>query len=185
MPNMAPAQPAAPKKGGAGKTVAIVVVLLVIIGLVAYFLMSSGGGKPGPMGGNQPQAGDQPGQPAGDGTGPDGQPARPPAPDEIFSYVGTVKSVGNGQITVTVKPETNYVDQETTLTVRADASTQVIRRTIPKVLPEDGNLEGLFKQENISLSDVKAGDEVTVVSSANIKGKTDFTASRIEVLNVK
>ena len=29
------------------------------------------------------------------------------------------------------------------------------------------------------------GDQVTVVSATNIKGKTDFTASRIEVLNVK
>ncbi|HBT92652.1 MAG: hypothetical protein UV57_C0009G0018 [Parcubacteria group bacterium GW2011_GWD2_43_10] len=163
---------ASPKKG-APMGLIIAVVVVVILAAVAYFMFS---------GGLKPKPGGQPTSPSGQTSQTEQAPV--PTPNEVYSYVGEVKSVGNGQITVFAKKEMNLLAADATLTVKADANTQVIKRTIPRVLPEEGGA-GLFKQENISVSDIAVGDQVTVVASTNLRGVTTFTASRIEVLNVQ
>lgn len=166
-------QGTSPKPSGAPMGIIIAVILVVVLAVAAYFIFGMGGKK---------KAGPQTGTPSSQ-TEQTGQP-NVPTPSEVYSYVGQVQSVGNGQITVLAKKEMNLLAADTTLTIKADANTQVIKRTIPRVLPESGGAD-LFKQENVSLSDIKTGDQVTVVASTNVKSQTSFTASRIEVLNVQ
>lgn len=157
--------------------IAVVVIALIVVALVINYLPKKGGEQPNGM----PPA-EQPANQQTDQTGQ--QPQTPPAPAEIFSYVGEVVSVSNGEMKVLAKPVVNYLTEDTTLTVQTDANTQVVKRTIPKVLPKEGGAN-LFKTENIQLSDLAKGDQVTVVSATNIKDKTTFVASRVEVLQVK
>ena len=171
MPDQMPTLAGGASSGTTKKTI-IVVVVVVVLAIAAYIYFSPGGSDVGPGG-----------QPA-DTTGEAQAPTPSPTPNEVYSYVGEVTAVGNGQITVLAKKELNLLEADATLTVKADANTQVIRRTIPRVLPEEGG-EGLFKQDNISLSDISVGDQVTVVSATNVRGQTEFTASRVEALNVQ
>lgn len=169
-----PTSTGTPAKMGGTKGLIMIVVVVVILAAAAYLIFGSGGYKPGSTA--------KPNSPA---AGQNEQTATPSAvPNEVYSYVGTVEKVSNGQITVMAKKDLNLLDADATLTVKADANTQVIKRTIPKVLPAEGGA-GLFKQEDITVSDISVGDQVTVVSSTNVRGKTEFTASRIEVLNVQ
>jgi len=171
MPDQMPNLAGGASSGTTKKTI-IVVVVVVVLAIAAYIYFSPGGSDVGPGG--------QPASPTGEAQAP----TPSPTPNEVYSYVGEVTAVGNGQITVLAKKELNLLEADATLTVKADANTQVIRRTIPRVLPEEGG-EGLFKQDNISLSDISVGDQVTVVSATNIRGQTEFTASRVEALNVQ
>ncbi len=162
-----------PKKSGS-KGLIIALVIIVVLAAAAYLVFGLGGSKVKPEGTNTNTPGNQ--------TGTTGNPAEPA---EIFSYVGTVEKVENGQIIVLAQKDKNLLAADASLTVKADANTRVIKRTIPKVLPKEGSTAGLFKQEEIALSDIAVGNQVTVVSATNIKGVTSFTASRIEVLNVQ
>ncbi len=157
--------------------IAVVVIALIAIVLISYYMPTQTGQPTG----NQPKT-DQPTNTTTDQTG--NQPQVPQAPAEIFSYVGEVVSIGNGELKVLAKPVVNYLTTDTTLTVQTDANTQVVKRTIPKVLPKEGG-SNLFKTENVKLTDLAKGDQVTVVSATNIKDKTTFVASRIEVLQIK
>jgi len=162
----------APKRNTTMIMVVVVVVAIILLALGYY--LTSNHGQPQPTG-KQPTT-NQPSEQTGN---------QPAVPNEVYSYVGEVTNVGNGDITVLAKPTVNYLTKETTLTVKITDQTQIVRRTIPKTLPKNGDTANLFKQETIKASDLAKGDQVTVVSADNIKDKTDFTASRIEVLNIK
>lgn len=166
------------EKKNAVRGVVVAVIVIIILALAAWLIFGSSGTSD--QTGNQPSGlTNQTNQSATE------QPTTAPVPNEVFSYVGEVTAVGNGQITVLAKKENNLLEEDTTLTIKADANTQVIKRNIPKILPESGSGSGLFSQENIALSDIKVGDQVTVVSPTNVRGVTSFTASRIEVLDIK
>lgn len=172
MSSMPPSAGQPAKKSGAMGLI-IVVVVVVVLAAAAYFIFGSSSFKPGAKPGANVPAANQ------------NETAKPSqVPNEVYSYVGTVEKVSNGQITVMAKKDLNLLDADATLTVKADANTQVIKRTIPRVLPAEGGA-GLFKQEDVTISDIAVGDQVTVVSATNVRGITDFTASRIEVLNVQ
>lgn len=176
LPNSAPSEPS--QNGAKGLVIAIIVI--VALAVAAYFIFSSGSSSNKVRPGSSTVGPTAPTNQTGE------TPAQPQVPNEVYSYVGEVTEVGNGQITVLAKKELNLLAADTTLTVKADANTQVIKRSIPRVLPADGGANlNLFKQENISLSDIAVGNQVTVVSPTNIRGVTEFTASRIEVLNVQ
>ncbi|MDP3986583.1 MAG: hypothetical protein U1C53_03265 [Candidatus Veblenbacteria bacterium] len=165
-----------PSPSGATHTpakAAVVAIIIAVLAVAAYFIFRPGGWTP--------PAGNQPTPPAEQTNQ---EPTPSPTPNEVYSYVGEVQAVGNGQITVLAKKDLNLLEEDATLTVKADANTQVIRRTIPRELPEDGGA-GLFSQETIALSDVQVGNQVTVVSATNIRGVSEFTASSVEVLNIK
>ncbi len=169
--------PTSTPKSSRNTTLVLVVVALVAVAFVAvgYYLSSNQTEKTG---------GKETGQTA-ETTGQNGAtPNQPVVPAEFFSYVGEVKAVSDNELTVIAKPTANYVAKETALTVKIDAATQIIRRTIPKVLPKEGGAD-LFKQTTIKLADIAKGETVTVVSATNVKDKTEFTASRVEVLEVK
>lgn len=169
--------PTSTPKSSRNTTLVLVVVALVAIAFVAvgYYLSYNNTGKPQEKEtGQTTKTGEQKGE----------APSKAAVPAEFFSYVGEVKAVGDNELTVVAKPTANYVDKETTLTVKIDDNTQIIRRTIPKVLPKEGGAD-LFKQATIKLSDISKGENVTVVSATNVKDKTEFTASRVEVLEVK
>lgn len=156
----------------------VVIIAVVVIALIAVVLVSNYmPKKEGQPAGKQPKT-EQPTNQTGQ------QPQTPPAPAEIFSYVGEITSIGNGELKVLAKPVVNYLKEDTTLTVQTDANTQIVKRTIPKVLPKEGG-SNLFKTENVKITDLAKGDQVTVVSATNIKDKTTFVASRIEMLQVK
>ena len=189
MPNMPGVTPNPMSGGGANKKNIIIAVVVVVVVIILGYLMSRGGDDKN-TNNNTPNNGQPTAQQPGTNNPTPNVPNQPvpatppPAPTEVFSYVGEVSLIGASELKVLAKPVVNYLDKEVTLSVTVDSSTQIIRRTIPKVIPKEGGAN-LFKQETIKLSDIAKGDQVTVVSASNIKGKTDFTASRIEVLNVK
>lgn len=163
--------------GGSAKGIVITLVVVLVLGGLAYYFVSARSSQPY----SAPTANEPTMQTPGTSTP---EPVTAPPPTEVYSYVGEVRSVGNGQLLILAKKDQNLVEADTAITVKVDANTQVIRRTIPRTLPEDGTAP-VFKQENIALSDIQAGEQVTVVSATNILGLTEFTASRIEVLNVQ
>ncbi len=169
-PSMSSVPGAGPKLGG-NKGIIIAVVIVVILAAAAYLIFSAG---------SKPKQ--QPSGPAEQST----QTSAPEVatPNEVYSYVGEITAVNNGQITVAAKKEMNLLEADANLTVMINPDTQVIRRIIPRVLPESGGGD-LFKQENITASDLKVGDQVTVVSATNVRGITNFTASRVEVIVVR
>ncbi len=93
------------------------------------------------------------------------------------------------KIILKVKNPINYglaVNAE--IIVSVNGKTEYLNVSQPKVLPQDikpGESGSLFSQEKIAFSDLKAGDNITAVSSANIKGKTEFIAEKIEVAKKK
>ena len=161
------------KSGSTMKVVVIVVVVAIL--LVALYLMMS---KPA----NNYQVSQQQRSPAT--KVPEQNPAGITLPDQVYSYVGKVTSVGNGKVMVLAKATENALVKDSEIAVSVNESTQVIRRTIPRTLPSDGSAP-VFKQEKITLTDVKVGDQVTAVAAENVRGKIEFSASRLEVLVVK
>ena len=108
--------------------------------------------------------------------------------EKVFSYIGTIIELEKPKVVIQAEAFKNYLEKDTVLTALVTEKTEYFRLQIPKVLPKEieaGKENSLFTREKISFSDLKIGDEVTVISRENIKGKTEFEVQRIEVVSLK
>ena len=103
--------------------------------------------------------------------------------EQVFSYVGSIQSLSDDGFVILTEKGKNFLDKDTNITVKVSSETQFIGFAAPQVLPskrDKETLNKLFKTENISFSDLKAGDEVTVVSQTDVAGKTTIDAAMVQ-----
>ncbi|MBI5045474.1 MAG: hypothetical protein HZC14_00455 [Candidatus Niyogibacteria bacterium] len=113
----------------------------------------------------------------------------PPAPNEILSVGGTIKEIGDGFVVVeSPSLSKQFLPGEEvkveTRRITVDGTTE-FTKIDPLALPTQEDIKnGQFapKETKITLSDLKAGDSVTVEASENIKTKMDFTAKKIVLI---
>jgi hypothetical protein len=100
-----------------------------------------------------------------------------PEQKEIFSIGGIITSINANSFVVETNslqqnlPNSNEV-QTDKITVNINEQTQIYRMTFSIGNPES-------EETAISFSDLSEGNEVSVVSSENIKGKTEIIAASI------
>ena len=122
----------------------------------------------------------------------------PPMPDEILSVSGEVKVAGADYLTLEASAPINILEnllaepksgeplgalqtpKMETRKIIVSSDTEIVKID-PSRFPTSEELsKGEFIMEaKIKLSDIKAGDNVTVEASENIKTKLDFTAKKI------
>lgn len=112
----------------------------------------------------------------------------PPVPAEVTSVSGAVKEIGNGFIIIESSSLAALVlpgeePKMETRKITIDDKTEFVKVDL-SVLPTFADLQkGILRAETkIKLSDIKAGDSVTVDAGENIKTKLDFTAKKITLL---
>ena len=109
-------------------------------------------------------------------------------PDEIYSYAGAVAEINPDSIMIEVKAERNYLAKDTVIKILTDDQTEYVKISLPlKVeLDEKGQPSGdILIRTDIARSDLAIGDEVTAISYTNIKGKTEITANRVELKELR
>lgn len=108
---------------------------------------------------------------------------------EVFSFIGEIKTVQEGKIIILAKPEKNLaLKKETLITILVNEKTKYSQVRLPKVLPSDikpGEGKSILTRQEVGFSDLQVGQEIMALSNQNIKGLTEFTAIRIEILSVK
>jgi hypothetical protein len=110
----------------------------------------------------------------------------PPLPEEIYSISGKIKKIeGNSiwiesQIRLSRLPLPGGKEFETKeIKVNILPETKIVKveiAEIPPLPPEEP-----FKEIPLKIEDLKVGDQITVTSKENIKGKTEILADRIQL----
>lgn len=102
----------------------------------------------------------------------------PPLPDEIFSITGTIKSI-DGTIIIEAYSleertlpgeEVNMID----VTINLGSETQIVKQS----LDISGETVDI-KETPLTLGDLEVGDIISTQADENIKHKTEFTATKI------
>lgn len=100
----------------------------------------------------------------------------PPEPDEVYSRSGQVTEIQDNAIIITAKIRNGQVVEDANLTAKLTDSTLFIalkKSPIPGQVPEEE------EETEISEADINPGDTVLVISTTNIKNKTEFEAIEI------
>ena len=98
---------------------------------------------------------------------------------EVFSVIGSVKQTGNNVLTIDARETASgFLDMEKSklkeLQIKINPDTKFIR--IMSLPNGDENLE------EINFSDLKQGQMIKVFSNENIRGKNEFNASKIYLI---
>jgi len=80
-----------------------------------------------------------------------------------------------------VEADQNLIEKDSSVTVVVDGNTQISKTVSEGQTSEEGSEEFSEQSEIISFADLRVGDEVTVLSSVNIKGKSKFVATTVQV----
>ena len=115
------------------------------------------------------------------------EPFYPPLPEEIYNLSGNVTEKGDKFLEMEAEvrvsqfplPEGKEIEKQN-IKVNLTDKTKIseIEMIEPPPLPP----EKPFKETILGFGDVKIGDKITVISEENIKGKTEISASQIQVL---
>ena len=110
-----------------------------------------------------------------------------PQPEEIYFYSGEITEIEGKTITLKASvPRTNPLAEEKfeIKKVNVKEATEIVKRIerTPEEMGAPTTPEEMiepFKEEEISFSDLKVGNEIIVSSESNIKGVSEFTASKV------
>jgi hypothetical protein len=120
-----------------------------------------------------------------------------PVIDEMFSVTGTITGIGNNIINIdTFQSPNPFEDIPTKREIKISSSTKLIRQEqkdpqefqkemekYQKILQENPNdlpkLPQYFDEVNIRITDLKAGDVITVTSETDIKTQASFNAEKV------
>ena len=105
-------------------------------------------------------------------------------PDEFFSYIGKITEISKNQIMLNALANNNNLLQDKILTVNLIEKTVFTKILIPKTLTKDSEKDKIQKIK-IKKADLKISQKVLVSADENVAGKTEFTASKVEVQEVK
>jgi ABC-type cobalt transport system substrate-binding protein len=112
------------------------------------------------------------------------EPFYPPLPEEIKSVSGKITKIENKTIWMEASirvsqfplPEGKEIEKKN-IKVNITDQTKISKIEMPEIpLPEKP-----FKETILKFEDLKVGDQITVTSAENIKGKTEILASQIQV----
>jgi hypothetical protein len=110
----------------------------------------------------------------------------PPLPEEIYSISGKIKKIeGNSiwiesQIRVSQLPLPGGKEFETKeIKVNVLPETKIVKVEMAEIPPPPP--EEPFKEIPLKFEDLKVGNQITVTSKENIKGKTEILADRIQL----
>lgn len=114
------------------------------------------------------------------------EPFYPPLPEEIYSISGKITKIeGNSiwveaQIRVSQFPLPGGKEIETKeIKVNTNDETKIVKVEIPEIPPLPP--EEPFREVPLKFEDLKIGDQVTVISKENIKGKVEILADKIQL----
>jgi hypothetical protein len=109
-----------------------------------------------------------------------------PLPEEIYSISGKIKKIeGNSiwiesQIRVSQLPLPGGKEiEKKEIKVNLTDETKIVKIEVPEIPPLPP--EEPFKEISLKFEDLKVGDQITVTSKENIKGKTEILAERIQL----
>lgn len=114
----------------------------------------------------------------------------PPLPEDIRSISGTIKAIEGSVISLEINSLTERIlpipGKEPKKEIRKVAvgdKTELVKVdfSVPLPPPTPGGPAPVFPETKIKLSDLKAGDRVTVIAEENIKTKQEFTGSKIQL----
>jgi len=107
-------------------------------------------------------------------------------PDQVQSYVGVIIEKGEDSFKIKAPTKRNYLAEDKEILIKVNAKTECTKTILPTVLPADAQeASALMKTEKISFADLKVGDQVTVAAEENIKGKDEFFAFNVQVLETE
>jgi hypothetical protein len=114
------------------------------------------------------------------------EPFYPPLPEEIRSVFGKVTKIEDKTIWMEASiqvsrfplPEGKEIEKKN-IKVNLTDETKVVKIEMPEIPPLPP--EKPFKETILKFEDLKVGDQITVISTENIKGKTEILASQIQV----
>ena len=160
-----PAQKTPPQGKKLWLFVLILVMLLIIIGVTYKIMLREPSDSTSVPGYSIPQAEDS------------------SLPSVFYSYRGIIKEISPEEIIIEAKADGYFLMQDIQVRVLLDKETSFVKKTIPQRVGEvtQEELAELFRKENIQFDDLSLGDEIMAVADENVKGKTEFTATRIEV----
>jgi len=105
--------------------------------------------------------------------------------EEVRSYIGIITKIEKDSFVIKAESERNKLDQDGDFIVQVTKDTQYFNTVTPISVPaEDEDTGSSVQITQAAFSDLKVGDEVVVASSSDIAGKSQFTAARVEILDV-
>jgi len=112
----------------------------------------------------------------------------PPLPEEIKSILGKVIEIKEKTILVEASirvsrfplPEGEDIEKKNIKVIVTDQTEITKRELTEPLLPEE---IGEIKEKPLVFSDIKVGDNISVFSEENIKGKTEIIASQIKKIS--
>jgi hypothetical protein len=114
------------------------------------------------------------------------EPFYPPLPEEIKSVSGKITKIEDknlwmeAQIRISRFPLPGGKEfEKKNIKVNLTDTTKIVKIEIPEIPPLPP--EKPFKETILKFEDLKVGDQITVTSAENIKGKTEISASQIQI----
>lgn len=106
----------------------------------------------------------------------------PPSPPTIFAYSGEITSIEGKTIYVRASLRENGASVEKNLKVSTSDSTKYSKMDISTPPLPPGSETEDQREQDIQSSEIQIGDRVIAQAGENIKGKTEFEATKIRVL---
>ena len=117
------------------------------------------------------------------------EPSRQEAPKQevkVIARTGIIDSISENIIEMTALANRNHLlEEDMSIKVRTKETTNYIKIIIPKILLEDDSQAQRFEREEIKLSDLKIGDQITAISDNDIRGLAEFEAKTIQIAKIK
>lgn len=104
-----------------------------------------------------------------------------PESEVIYSRSGNITKIENQIISIKVNIITNGTFEQRIITVTTNDETKFVKRDILAEISQRPG-QSFPEPETISLEDFKEGDRIIAQASENIKDKTEFMASEIQLL---
>ena len=98
----------------------------------------------------------------------------------VNSYIGEITVIDGETLVIKADVDKNYLTQNSLLTVKVLANTEISALEFPMVLDSDPTKTQPVKK-NLTLKDLKIGQTVVVFSQNNIKNQGTFVADIIQV----
>jgi len=104
-------------------------------------------------------------------------------PNEIYAYSGEIVMIENNILKINISKSDNYTLSDKELMVTVNENTKYRKFIVPDSIPEltPGESGSYYERVDITLADIKIGNQVTIIADENIKNKTEFNAAIIEV----
>ena len=108
-------------------------------------------------------------------------------PEIRHLYIGYIEEIKPGKIIIKATKQNNDLPEDVIVAVVIDENTELTKVSIPKTItPEMEKSNKIFGQEEISVDELKVGDQITVINNLiDLTGLDEFIAEKINLNVVK